>query len=251
MASEGQTTQPTVRSVERALDVLELLERSDRALRLVDLSRGTGLHAATALRIVGVLQRRGLVQQDGGDYRLGAGALGLAHGYLVGDPLTTHARGVLQQLAESTHLTTSLYVRTGQERILTARVDGRDPLRYQLPVGRRLPLVVGAGKTILAFATPEEREHVLTHHGDTRDANGRTVRVDELRSSLDEIRRNGFHVSIAERDVDVAAVSAPVFDQQGAVIASVSASGPAEHNHRAGLEALVPEVRRAAQAVGR
>ena len=101
MASDGQTSQPTVRSVERALDVLELLERSDRPLRLVDLSRGTGLHAATALRIVGVLQRRGLVQQDGGEYRLGAAALGLAHGYLVRDPLTTRARGVLQQLAES------------------------------------------------------------------------------------------------------------------------------------------------------
>jgi IclR family acetate operon transcriptional repressor len=251
MATDGPSSQPTVRSVERALDVLELLERSDRPLRLVDLSRGTGLHAATALRIVGVLQRRGLVQQEGGEYRLGAGALGLAHGFLVSDPLTNRARGVLQQLADSTHLTASLYVRTGHERILTARVDGRDPLRYQLPVGRRLSLVVGAGKTILAFTTADEREAVLAHHGETRDANGSPVSVEELRSSLDEIHRNGFHVSIAERDVAVAAVSAPVFDQQGAVIGAVSASGPAEHNERAGLEALVPEIRRAAQAVGR
>ena len=55
----------TVRSVDRALDLLELLERSDSPLRLVELSRGSGLQNATVLRILGSLQHRGPVQDNG------------------------------------------------------------------------------------------------------------------------------------------------------------------------------------------
>jgi len=243
--------QPTVRSVERALDVLELLERAQGPLRLVDLSKGTGLSTATLLRLTGVLQRRGLVQHVGGEYRLGVATLGMAHSFVVGDPLSTRTRPHLQQLAASTGLTTSLYVRSGDERVLSSRVDGADPLRYQLPIGRRLPLTVGAGRTILASMSTAEQEAVLASAGELRDARGALVTTDELRQALDLIRSDGFHISIAERDVDVAAVSVPVLGPDGAVVAALSASGPAELTTRQELAARAPELRRAAQAIGR
>jgi len=243
--------QPTVRSVERARDVVELLERAQGPLRLVDLSRGTGLHTATVLRIVGVLQRRGLVQHVGGEYRLGVATLGMAHSFLVSDPLSTRTRPHLQQLSATTGLTSSLYVRSGGERVLSSRVDGSDPLRYQLPIGRRLPLTVGAGRTILAHMPDGDRDAVVEASGDLVDAHGAKVTADELRGSLDRIRADGFHISIAERDVDVAAVSVPVFGPDGDVVAAVSASGPAELNTRQALVERAPELRRAAQAIGR
>jgi IclR family pca regulon transcriptional regulator/IclR family acetate operon transcriptional repressor len=243
--------QPTVRSVERALDVLELLERAQGPMRLVDLSKGSGLSTATVLRIVGVLQRRGLVQHVGGDYRLGVATLGMAHAFIVGDPLSNRTRPHLQQLSVTTGLTSSLYVRSGAERVLSSRVDGADPLRYQLPIGRRLPLTVGAGRTILAHMPADEQEALVASVGELRDANGTPVSTDDLRRSLEVIRADGFHVSIAERDRDVAAVSVPVFGPDGDVVASVSASGPAELNTRQELVDRAPELRRAAQAIGR
>jgi IclR family transcriptional regulator, acetate operon repressor len=251
MAEGESAAQPTVRSVERALDLLELLERSPGPLRLVDLSRRSGLHSATVLRILGVLQRRGLVQAEHGEYRMGVAALGMAHTYLRADPLSQRARPHLQELAATTGLTTSLYVRTGDERILAVRVDGRDPLRYQLPLGRRLPLDVGAGRTILAHLPDDERERIVSASGDSTDAVGNVVTVDDLRHVLARVRERGFHISISERDVGVAAVSVPVLDADGDVIAAVSTSGPAELNTEAELESRVPELRRAAHAVGR
>ncbi|QHC60599.1 helix-turn-helix domain-containing protein [Rathayibacter sp. VKM Ac-2760] len=237
--------------MDRALDLLELLERADGPLRLVELSRGTGLQNATVLRIVGSLQQRGLITGEGGEYRLGPAVLGMANGYLASDPLSSRARPVLQQLADSTRLTASLYVRIGRSRILSVRVDGENPLRYQLPIGRRLPLNVGAGKNILAAFPADELEQELDRVGDTTTAAGRPITRDELREQLATVRRNGFHISVDERETGVAAVSVPVHDRTGSVIAALSASGPVETTTPARLEARVPELRRAAAAVER
>jgi IclR family acetate operon transcriptional repressor len=248
-APAPETSSSTVRSVDRALDLLELLERGDGPLRLVELSRGSGLQNATVLRILGSLQRRGWVTAEHGEYRVGPAALGIANGFLTTDRLSERARPVLQQLADSTRLTASLYVRIGEERILTVRVDGEDPLRYQLPLGRRLPLHVG--KNILAAFPEEERERVLARIGSTDTAGGASVSADELRAQLEVVRRDGFHISIDERETGVAAVSVPIHDRAGEVVAAISTSGPSETITRARLEARVPELRRAAAAVER
>lgn len=247
--SPDAASQPTVRSVERALDILEMLERADGPVRLVDLSRSTGLHAATVLRLAAVLQRRGFVQHQGGEYRLGVAGLGMAHSYLQSDPLVVRSRPHLQELARTTGLTASLYARSGESRVLAARVDGRDPLRYQLPLGRRLPLDVGAGRTILAFLDADEREQVLSHTPEFRTAGGELVTAEGLRSSIEDIRAAGFHISIAERDVGVAAVSVPVLDRDGQVVAAVSVLGPDESTTADALRAWAPELRRAAHAI--
>ena len=76
-ATAAETSSSTVRSVDRALDLLELLERGDGPLRLVELSRGSGLQNATVLRILGSLQRRGWVTVEHGEYRVGPAALGI------------------------------------------------------------------------------------------------------------------------------------------------------------------------------
>ncbi|MBF4461540.1 IclR family transcriptional regulator [Rathayibacter sp. VKM Ac-2878] len=237
--------------MDRALDLLELLESSETPMRLVELSRGSGLHNATVLRILGSLQHRGFVATENGLYRLGPAALGMGHSYLVTDPLSSRARPVLQQLASSTGLTASLYVRIGDSRILTVRVDGQDPLRYQLPLGRRLPLHVGAGKNILAALPDDELDRILDGLGDTATAAGEKVTAQELRAQLEQVRRDGSHISINERETGVAAVSVPLHASSGDVIAAISASGPLETTLRARLEAQVPELRRAAAALQR
>jgi DNA-binding IclR family transcriptional regulator len=68
----------SVRSVERAFDLLLALELSGQSLRLSDLARSTGIHKATAQRLLFVLERRGLAQRVHGRYQVGAAAMPLA-----------------------------------------------------------------------------------------------------------------------------------------------------------------------------
>ncbi|MCI9888784.1 IclR family transcriptional regulator [Micrococcales bacterium 31B] len=247
--AEPAVSQTTVRSVDRAFDLLDLLERAPEPLRLVDLSKGSGLHTATVLRLLAVLQQRGYVETSNGTYRIGPAALGAAHGYLRTSPLVLRSRPLLQELAAATGLTASLYVRSGNERLLVSRVDGTQPLRYQLPLGQRLPLHSGAGLPILAFLPGEARESYVAALTDFETADGRTVSTSHLRDLCEATRTNGYHISHSERAIGVTAASVPVLGGDHTAVGALSISGPSEHNTTDGIAALLPELQRAAHAV--
>ncbi|WP_431931150.1 IclR family transcriptional regulator [Nonomuraea jabiensis] len=243
--------QPSMRSVERAFDVIEVLERSDKPLRLSEVARRAGLSPATTLRLLGVLQRRGFVVAGQQAYHLGPATLAIAHGYLVTDGLSRAATPVLQELAATTGLTTTLHIRSGLERIVIARVDGADPLRYQLPIGRRLPLHLGAGKVLAAAMPDDELDALMAAVRDLGTAGGKPVSEADLRAELEQIRERGYHFSMNERVLGSSGISAPVPAPDGHSMASVGISGPAERHPESEMLGWVPELRRAAAALGR
>lgn len=246
----AQVGHGTVRSIDRAIDVLQVLERADAPLRLVDISRQSGLHSATALRILSVLQNRGLVIAENQAYRLGVAALGLAHGFLGTDPISRGALPFMQQLSATTNMTVSLYLRVDLDRILVARVDGADPLRYQIPIGRRLPLVVGSGKVIAAGLDDDTRRAILeSTRGYTRP-DGVRVTADEVARQFAQAHDQGYFITIGDRDLAVGAISVPVRDGTGAVVGSLSLSGPAERNPHERLLSFLPELQRASTSIG-
>ena len=229
MADDGAAQErSTMRSVERAFDVVDLLSDSGRPLRLAEVARGTGLHIATAQRILKVLERRNYVAQDSAGYSVGPAALAAAHSFLVGNHLVLTATPVLQELAAALGLTASLSVRVGSARVLVARVEGTSPLRYQLPVGGRLPLHLGAGKVFLAYMVEAGREEILSSVEKIETAGGAVIPLVEYRALLDEIVAQGYAISRNERVVGAVSVSAPVRSREGDLLGVVQVSGREE-----------------------
>lgn len=68
---------------------------------------------------------------------------------------------------------------------------------------------------------------------------------------LAQVRERGFHYSLNERVVGSSGVSAPVSRPDGSVRAAVGISGPAERHPESEMLGWVPELRRAAGALGR
>jgi len=247
----GNAPATSMRSLERAIDVLEVLDGSRHALRLSEIARRAGLPVATTQRILGVLENRGRVERDAGGYRPGVGLIFGAHAYLTSSPLITAARPVLQDLAAETGLTASLFRRVGWSRVVLARVEGNRPLRYELPVGERLPLHLGAGKAIAAWLTPEEVDEFLAQAADLNGADGTPIDQDEFRADLKRIRDRGYSQAYGERVPGMASVAAPVIDPHGVVIGAVQAAGHQEDIPSERADQLGVEVRRAALAVAR
>ena len=227
-AKEVAQERSTMRSVERAFDVLDLLSDSGRPLRLAEVGRGTGLHIATAQRILRVLEARNYVAQDSAGYSVGAAALAAAQSFLVGNHLVLTATPVLQELAAALGLTASLSVRVGAARVLVARVEGSTPLRYQLPVGGRLPLHLGAGKVFLAHMDEADRDEILGAMEKIETAGGAVIPIAEYKVLLDEIAVRGYAVSSNERVVGAVSVSAPVRSREGELLGVVQVSGAEE-----------------------
>ena len=110
-------------------------------------------------------------------------------------------------------------------------------MRDTVPVGAVLPLDRGSGgKVLLAWAEDGERFS--------------RINADEL----EEIRSQGWAESVAEREVGVASVSAPVFSSDGRLRAAVCASGPSsrlgEHPGERLAEPVVAAAREIEGALG-
>jgi IclR family acetate operon transcriptional repressor len=241
-----------MRSLDRAFDVLSVLQSAKKPLRLSEIGRLASLHVATTQRILGVLLDRGYAARTGDGYTAGPATLAAAHAFVVTNPLSVLSQSTLQQLAVSTGLTASMYVRVENSRVLIARVESDKPLNYVLPVGERLPLYLGgAGKTILADMTGDEIDHVLADAGQLTLANGQPLQRAELDAQLDKIRRDGYAISISERLYGIASVTAPVRVADDTLVGVLGVTGDAANDFtKTQIAQLIPEVRRAATALG-
>lgn len=179
--------------IDKAFVLLDLVRDRPRTLReLVD---DGGLSKATTHRIATALEAHGMLRREpDGRYRLGLATLGYAAAARASLPLEQAARPALERLRDHTGESAQLYVRQGSRRVCLVSLESAHGLRTIVRAGESLPLDAGSGGRALL-------------HGDRIGV--------------------GAVASIAEREPGVASVSAPVFDQ-GAVVASVGVSGPAE-----------------------
>ncbi|MFI5445849.1 IclR family transcriptional regulator [Polaromonas sp. UC242_47] len=192
-----------VTAVTRALRLLEAFGTADAQLTLAELSRRTGMHKTTALRIARTLAAdHYLVQKEDGSWRLGRAAGWLGACYQATFNAHDLVEPVLRDLTVQTAESASFYVREGNQRTCLARVDGPRTIRHHVRVGIGLPLDLGApGRVILAFSG-------------------------EAGEPYETIRQRGYHLSMGEREPEVSSVSAPVFGIQWRLLGSVCISGP-------------------------
>ncbi|GAA3789219.1 MULTISPECIES: IclR family transcriptional regulator [Amycolatopsis] len=237
----------SMRSLERAIDILEVIDSSQHALRLTEIARRAGLPVATTQRILGVLEARGRVERDANGYRPGVALIFGAHAYLTTSPLLTAARPILHDLAAATGLTASLFKRIGWSRVVLARVDGASPLRYELPIGERLPLHLGAGKALTAQLDDTELTEFLEQLGDP----GRgPLDRDDFLAEMKTIRDRGYSQARGEREPGMASVAAAVPDPAGAT-AAVQVTGTFADIPEDRVPELGVELQRAALAISR
>ncbi len=206
LASEAQPAADQtsgVIAVTRAMHLLEAFGMTDAQLTLAELSRRTGMHKTTALRIARTLAaNRYLVQKDDGNWRLGRAAGWLGACYQATFNVHEAVEPVLRELTIQTGESASFYVREGNQRICLSRVNGPRTIRHNVRAGIGLPLDLGsAGRVILAFSG-------------------------EPGEPYESIRQRGYHLSIGEREPEVSSVSAPVFGTQWRLLGSVCISGP-------------------------
>ncbi|MDR7377231.1 DNA-binding IclR family transcriptional regulator [Rhodoferax ferrireducens] len=210
-------------AVTRALRLLEAFGTSHAQLTLAELSRATGLHKTTVLRIARTLAMdQYLVQKEDGSWRLGRAAGWLGACYQATFNVHEVVEPVLRDLALKTGESASFYVREGDSRTCLVRVEGPQAIRHHVRVGAALPLDLGApGRVILAFSG-------------------------EPGEPYEAIRRRGYHLSQGEREPEVSSVSAPIFGVQWRLLGSVCISGPTSRLHLARLEELATTVMDAA-----
>jgi IclR family acetate operon transcriptional repressor len=214
-----------VTSVGRALAVLDQLRDSEQGLGVNELARRLGVNASTASRLLATLESAGMVQRDGhGPYRLGLALVTLADRVLSRLDLQRLARPVLVELMEGTGETSTLSLPGEREAITVDSAPSRSGVVSMARLGRpSIAHATAVGKVMLAFGgspLPRERDLVaLTDRTITDRA--------ELAAEVRAVRERGYGTVFGERDVDVNAIAAPVFDRTEALAAILGLQGPA------------------------
>lgn len=216
----------SVRSVERAMQILTALSKADGPMSITEIARVVELPYATAQRLLLVHERSGFVQKDRHLYRLGPGVVTLAGAYLVGDSLVRAAQSILDELAKYSEETVSLHVRQGSDRVVVMWRPSIHPLGYVFQVGQRRPLLVGAaGYVLSADIPPAELEDLLMAHGELRLADGTVLSREEWLVRLEQTRKQGFATSWGDSILGAVSVAAPVWKAGNRVVAAVTISG--------------------------
>ncbi|MER3401412.1 MAG: IclR family transcriptional regulator, partial [Thermoflexus sp.] len=220
-----------IRSVAKALQILEAFDAERRTLRVTDLAHHLGLPKSTVHGLLRTLCDHGFVQQlDAG--RLYAPGPKLLHLATMVDRdalLVEAAGGPLRELAHTTEETAKLGVRVGLSVVVLHAVESPRVLHTRGDVGVAAPLYCTAlGKALLAFLPPDEQERVL-QAVPLRAYTPRTITgLGPLRQHLASVRARGYATDVQEHEPDVRCVGAPLLDLRGVPVAAVSVSGPAQ-----------------------
>lgn len=237
----------SVRSLEKALDLLEYLESVGTPLGVRHIESETGMPKSTAQRLLEVLERRGYVKKQAGRYSLWIGAVPLSRSFLKGDILVRASDHILRSLTDISSETTSLYVRQGFDRILIHRVESPHPLRFSTPIGERLPLHLGAsGQALCTGMSDTELMEYFSKVEPVRLADGTELNRFELLQRVQNVRTCGYAVGVAERYKEVTSVAAPVITPTEGVIAAINIVGPTSRMDSVNMERLLIEIRGAA-----
>jgi DNA-binding IclR family transcriptional regulator len=94
-------------------------------------------------------------------------------------------------------------------------------------VGLRVPAHCSSvGKVFLAQFSQQELETLVQEKGLEKRTENTITNTEKLKHHLKAIYRQGYAVDDEENEKGIRCVGAPIFNQQGQVIAAVSISGP-------------------------
>jgi len=210
-------------AVDRATSLLIAIINAPKPPLLSELARELKLPKSTTSRILGALERQGLIRRDrDGAYLGGDVLMRFASTQNQDSTLVNKMRPVLENLAAKTSESVNLAVPGNNELKLIDQVDGQYLLGATNWVGRHVPYHASAlGKVLLAFGAAQIPSGALQ---------GKTSRTitsrAQLSKELEKVRKSGFAIIDNELEDGLVAVATPVFGPTGLVVAAISISGP-------------------------
>ena len=156
---EQKNNTSTIKSVDKALEVLEAFSRIHDGINLSRLSEKLNMNKSGVYRLLQVFKQRGYVEQrqKNGKYHLSMAAYMISQNIISNMELLRNARPVMEKMARDCNETVYLAVRCEQDVLLFDNVDSMTPVNVLPLKGHRYPLSsCAAGKVLMAFDAADD-----------------------------------------------------------------------------------------------
>ncbi|MDA8217282.1 MAG: IclR family transcriptional regulator [Dehalococcoidales bacterium] len=250
---ESDRPGPLIKSVAKALRMLDLFTPAQPLWTLTEISRALGIPHSTAFALLATLAAHGLIDRDGdGKYFLGVRAMRLTPGILLNVELRDRGAPFLRALADRTHLTVNLAAHDGNgitylysietpQRVLTRTVLGHTAPHYCTAVG----------KAILAFLPEGVASRIVEECPLARCTSTTITDSLRLREELALIRQRGYAVDRGERNEGERCIGMPIRNRSGWAVAACSVSGSVSSIGEEDIPRLAQEVAATADVLSR
>jgi DNA-binding IclR family transcriptional regulator len=242
-----------VPALEKTIAILELLAQSDRALTATEIHLEVGVPKATAFMVLAVLERHQMVKKDAENrYTLGVKLYELGANYVSKLDVVKVGRPFLADLMKRTGLTSHMGSIYGQRTLFIDKIEPASFVRFSTFPGMRSDVHISSlGKAIAAFLDEVELVAIIETIGLGRyTARSITTEIG-FREELQRVRTLGYSIENEEGELGIRCIGAPVFDNQGEVIAAVSVCGLVSQISELDYPRLGGIVRETANAVSR
>ena len=243
-AAAPQRNQRGIQSVEVGGQLLRALAHVGRTMALKDLAREAGMSAAKAHPYLVSFGKLGLIEQDAASGRYGLGPLAMQLGLISlqqFDPVRL-ATPVIAELAQALNLTVAIAVWGNRGPTIVRIEEAPSAVHVNMRHGTVMSLRGTASGLLFAAHMSEEQVIALLAQepadsplkgpagkaaGLARPAPRPLQRLDTaLKAQLAEARERGVSRAVDGAVPGVSAMAAPVFDERGNMVLSLTAIGP-------------------------
>ncbi|WP_063039455.1 IclR family transcriptional regulator [Nocardia pseudovaccinii] len=231
----------------RAVRILDAFTADDPILQISEIAARSGLHRATASRLVAELVTHGLLtREDDRRVRVGVRMWELGLRASLAQTLREFAMPPMKSAHAAIGHHIQLGVRDRHDVICLERLSAPGAVANSTRVGTRIPLhASSSGLLLLAFATPELQERVLA--GPLLSYSPNTItQPDRLRRTIADVRQRGFAWCRGHTHHRTVGVATPIRSSQGTVVAALSAIIPNDEERKG---AVVPVLLAAARDI--
>ena len=217
----------TIRSVAKAMELLQLLSDAGEAMSLTAISERAGLPKSTVFGLLTTMRDYDVITQHAdGKYALGLRLFEYGCRASAFWNISSLARPYLEHLAEATGASAMLSTYENGHIVALDQAEGRDSLRIVSAPGARLPLhCTSQGKVFLSAMADHEAKRVLSRRTLEPYTPKTLVTWEELFRVMQAARENGYAVEDGEYRFGLCSPSAPVRDSSGAVRYAVGVVG--------------------------
>lgn len=206
-----------VKSLNKAIDILDMLCSAHSSLSLSELSQRCGFPKSTSHALASTMRDRGLIRQlPDGTYALGMRLFEYGSAVSRGFDISSIARPYLESLSALTGANSVISLADSDSVVSFDYAVSSSGVQIMPEIGVRLPLhCTSQGKLLLSFMQDQKIASIYKRRELTQYTPHTVKDTVSLIAQLNEIREKGYAVEDGEYKVGLRSVSAPVFDESG------------------------------------
>jgi IclR family KDG regulon transcriptional repressor len=221
-------------SVHKTFAILEYFTIQKPEWGVSELARTIGANKSTIYRFLSDMQQLGILYKnpETEKYSLGLKLFELGNRVKLRAALVDKTHPVLVDVASNIKETVHIAILKNQQVFYVDKVEGPHGLKISSHIGSFNPAYsTGLGKVLLAYLAEEKQAQTLHAIMDIQQPISFTEHTitskEALKKELIAIKEKGYALDKEEFEVGLICVAIPIFNKNNEVIASLSASGPA------------------------